>query len=191
GRPSNRRVGVPACAANLYDQQNSFLQRLIFACCQAADLSYAWLCIQSLHRGPGVYSQWVPHREIRADTMIFRRDGQLDENGSTGTITWEGLGSAEYSFDRRGPDEMTVRLNYVAGPEDSARFVSEVLSLTPTYPHLGGRRWWFCCPGCNGRARKVYLPPEHVRFRCRRCHQLSFRSSQESHTFAEFARRFM
>src|SRR5262249_12626616 len=101
------------------------------------------------------------------DTMIFGRDGQLEEDGSTGTITWEGLGSANYAFDRRGPDEMTVRLNYVAGPEDSARFVSEVLSLTPTYPHS---RWpalvvllsWLQWPSPQGlsaaRAPSIPLP---------------------------------
>ena len=32
------------------------------------------------------------------------------------------------------------------------------VSLMETMPHYGGRRFWFCCPGCGGRARILYSP---------------------------------
>ncbi len=52
--------------------------------------------------------------------------------------------------------------------------------LMPT----GGLRWWLRCEGltdhCGRYARRLYLPPGGECFRCRRCHDLVYRSSQES-----------
>jgi len=56
---------------------------------------------------------------------------------------------------------------------------------TPT--QFGGLRWWFTCPlvahgiPCNRRAGKLYLPPRARYFGCRKCHELTYRSSQEAH----------
>jgi hypothetical protein len=56
--------------------------------------------------------------------------------------------------------------------------------LVTTPCHLGGVRWWFICPltkngiACNRRVRKLYLCGRY--FGCRRCHDLTYRSSQES-----------
>ncbi len=37
-------------------------------------------------------------------------------------------------------------------------------------------RWWFCCPLCERRVRKLYLPPISTApgFACRRCHKLTY-----------------
>jgi hypothetical protein len=59
------------------------------------------------------------------------------------------------------------------------------LEMTPT--QFGGRRFWFVCPlimrgvPCTRRAAKLYLPPGGRYFACRRCHNLTYRSSQEAH----------
>jgi hypothetical protein len=59
--------------------------------------------------------------------------------------------------------------------------------LTTTRSRLGGLRWWFVCPlavnglGCERRVGKLYLPPRGHYFGCRRCHNLTYRSCQESH----------
>lgn len=48
----------------------------------------------------------------------------------------------------------------------------------------GKRRYFFVCPGrdgrpCGRRAGKLYLPPGELYFRCRQCHNLTYRSSKE------------
>ncbi|AWM39107.1 hypothetical protein GobsT_26170 [Gemmata obscuriglobus] len=56
--------------------------------------------------------------------------------------------------------------------------------LVTTRCHLGGVRWWFGCPltkggvACGRRARKLYLCGRY--FGCRRCHELTYTSTQQS-----------
>ena len=56
--------------------------------------------------------------------------------------------------------------------------------LVTTRCHLGGARWWFVCPlardgaVCGRRVRKLYL--RHRYFGCRHCHDLTYKSCQES-----------
>lgn len=51
----------------------------------------------------------------------------------------------------------------------------------------GGLRWWIHCPiardglMCSRRCTKLYLPKGGVQFGCRSCHDLTYRSCQESH----------
>jgi hypothetical protein len=53
--------------------------------------------------------------------------------------------------------------------------------LASTRPYFGGLRWWWRCLGCGRRVGKLYLPPGQTRFRCRRCHGLTYRSTRHSH----------
>src|SRR5262249_906322 len=61
--------------------------------------------------------------------------------------------------------------------------------LSATQPPLGGLRWWFLCPltvsgrPCNRRVAVLHLPPDGRYFACRHCHQLTYRSCQESHKY--------
>ncbi len=45
---------------------------------------------------------------------------------------------------------------------------------------VGGVRWWFRCPFCGRRVRKLYLPPASAEetFACRHCHNLTYWSAQ-------------
>jgi len=58
------------------------------------------------------------------------------------------------------------------------------IRLETTGCHLGGVRWWFTCPlavngrVCGRRVRKLYLCGKY--FGCRHCHNLTYRSTQES-----------
>ena len=76
----------------------------------------------------------------------------------------------------------TFRLQYQIG-EPPERFDYPVRLVT-TDCHLGGLRWWFICPltkngvRCGRRVRKLYLSSKY--FGCRHCHNLAYRSSQES-----------
>ena len=67
-----------------------------------------------------------------------------------------------------------VRLDHAPDGES----VSEWLRLVTTTPNFGGVRWWVVCPGCDKRRVTLYLPRGAVRFRCRVCHGLAYRSSQ-------------
>jgi hypothetical protein len=63
------------------------------------------------------------------------------------------------------------------------------VSLSATQPRFGGLRWWFLCPlivkgrPCNRRVGKLYLPPRAHYFGCRHCHELTYRSCQESRKY--------
>jgi hypothetical protein len=46
------------------------------------------------------------------------------------------------------------------------------VALTPTYPNLGGVRWWFLCPETGRRVAKLYLPIGSLRFLSREAHGL-------------------
>jgi len=62
------------------------------------------------------------------------------------------------------------------------------VEMDTTPCNFGGVRWWFRCPsqtaseeGCNGRrCGKLYMPPGETRYLCRECHDLTYRSCQES-----------
>jgi hypothetical protein len=59
--------------------------------------------------------------------------------------------------------------------------------LGTTGLYRGGLRRWLRCPllangvPCDRRVRRLYLPPGGRDFGCRRCHNLTYTSSQESH----------
>ena len=60
--------------------------------------------------------------------------------------------------------------------------------IVSTSCHFGGHRWWFICPLivngyiCNRRVGVLYLASGKY-FGCRRCHNLTYKSSKESHKF--------
>lgn len=59
--------------------------------------------------------------------------------------------------------------------------------MVTTPAAFGGVRWWFTCPlarggvACGRRTGKLYLPPHARLFGCRTCHELTYRSAQQSH----------
>ena len=79
-----------------------------------------------------------------------------------------------------------VAIVTVTGPnldEDLGR--SQLVPLSATEPHLGGRRWWLLCPyptadgqPCWRRVRVLYRPQRAAPFGCRHCHRLTYRSRQ-------------
>ncbi len=120
------------------------------------------------------------------DVGIFRkmmshfsktRRGVLHFGGGHG-----GHGSIGYClrWERQWP---ILTLLYVTDQESIEIPIPLVATRTP----FGGRRWWLKCPlsvngtPCHRRAAKLYLPPGEWYFGCRKCHGLSYRSSQEAH----------
>jgi hypothetical protein len=52
------------------------------------------------------------------------------------------------------------------------------IKLVSTPGNAGGHVYWFLCPGCGRRKRKLYLPSDEVVFLCRKCHNLGYRAQQ-------------
>src|SRR5262249_61760480 len=63
------------------------------------------------------------------------------------------------------------------------------IDLATTRPRFGGLRWWFLCPGCDGRVGKLYLPPGERLFSCRKCHDLTYTSCQQHDRRVDALRR--
>ena len=122
---------------------------------------------------------------------IATLSGQLRHGDSTGTLTWMSddrpVGSVHYALCAQA-NEFELRLyNLVRAGRRFER--AGVIALTATRPPFGGRRWWFKCPDCQRSSRKLFLLPSRIHFRCRRCHGLTYRSCQESHTLSGLATR--
>ena len=81
-------------------------------------------------------------------------------------------GSAEYSR-----PHLAISYQWREGEDGGWNHVAERFLLSQTSPPYGGSRWWMHCV-CNRRVAKVYLPRGATRFRCRRCHQLRYRTQR-------------
>jgi len=63
------------------------------------------------------------------------------------------------------------------------------IGRTPT--RYGGYRLWFSCNGCHRKTARLFLTPRGDRFRCRKCHNLIYRSQKKHKSFEEkFFRQF-
>jgi hypothetical protein len=71
----------------------------------------------------------------------------------------------------------TLILHY--RPPGAHESAEQWVEMTTTACHLGGRRYWFSCPGCSQRVAVLYAPGN--RFACRRCSGLAY-ASQKLHT---------
>lgn len=134
-------------------------------------------------------AQTVEDCVIFLDTSTFHPNFQLWGHATRGTLTWtscsgQALASASYILEHVGPDNGLLRLVFIVEAQGRQGVVESQIPLKPERPHYGGRLWWFMCPRCGGRARKLYMPPDEMRFGCRCCHDLTYRSSQESHTLS-------
>lgn len=69
--------------------------------------------------------------------------------------------------------------------------VRESVTTTVRFQTTTGRgvRYWLSCPDCDRRAGALYLPPGARTFACRTCHDLTYRSCQESRQFDGLFRR--
>jgi hypothetical protein len=123
-------------------------------------------------------------RKTTADESLAFRIGDIAGPyipGLTGVLTWTssaGQELAQVGYRVRGEAPwLVLSLHYQAGN----RYVHVPMRLQTTHPHFGGRRYWLTCPVCKRRAGKIYRPPSTDRFACRHCHDLRYRSSQNSH----------
>ena len=69
-----------------------------------------------------------------------------------------------------------------------------IVKLVSTTCNYGGKRWWFICPLivdnkiCNRRVGGLYIARGKY-FGCKHCHNLTYKSSQESHKYDRVLRK--
>lgn len=104
-----------------------------------------------------------PHLTLRRRSLIWR---------------WALAGGGEATMGMAtGRDAVT--LSYTTQRRDAApAAIRDEIAVEWTACTYGGERAWFRCPGCDRRARVLYLPPGGERFRCRHCHALAYGSQQ-------------
>ncbi|MHB1034370.1 MAG: hypothetical protein ACYC35_24265 [Pirellulales bacterium] len=140
-------------------------------------------------RGSGNWYRWhgkkaTVEESVSLAVRDFRKHLYHNSDGSF-TWTWSGghQASVGYSvdWDAGAP---TITVHYRWRDQEDIRIPIR-LQTTPT--QFGGERWWFTCPltvngvPCNRRAGNLYLPPGSRYFGCRKCHGLTYGSSQEAH----------
>ena len=113
------------------------------------------------------------------------------------TYSSGGSFSVSYDVNTLEPVAPSVRLSYwwVWSGCKERQSAEYAVRLTTTRPRFGGLRWWFVCPltvdgvACTRRVGKLYLPPGARYYGCRRCHRLTYRSSQEHDRRVDALRR--
>ena len=146
--------------------------------------------------GSGRWNWHSPKTTVEAclslDINKLRRDSLLYDPGPEGTargsLIWhndqEKTGAAGYRIERNTGGIVYRLLYWINGVDVDLPIWIEWIPQ-----HFGGVRWWFRCPlavnktPCGRRAGKLYLPPGGRYFGCRRCHNLTYTSCQESHKF--------
>ncbi len=102
--------------------------------------------------------------------------------GYSGSLTWryangETAASIGITVQTRKTTYHWLHLRYAANGQPVAYKVE--LDSQPC--NFGGVRWYMVCPLCGEqRVMKLHLPPGGRYFGCRGCHDLSYRSCQES-----------
>ena len=91
----------------------------------------------------------------------------------------DGSSSVDYRLDLRG-ERLTLHWS------SSGQVFNCVVALTQTHPHLGGIRWWACCPRCSRRCAILHIFGAGT-LGCRLCLGLAYESTRE--TAVDLARR--
>lgn len=139
--------------------------------------------------GSGNWYRWQGKKTTVEESLTL---GMKDlprglHSGVSGTLTWSRGGVNKSSigyYVTGGEDARAVTLHYRWHNKED---VSIPIRLVTTPTQFGRPRWWFICPlivsgrVCERRAGKLHLPPGAKYFGCRKCHDLTHRSSQEAH----------
>src|SRR5690348_10531061 len=147
--------------------------------------------------GSGRWRDYQKHLTVEEciflDMKTFCQSCKLDGGTSRGTMDWKapsGETLASASFVLRCEEGLAWhQLDYFVIQEGPAAPVRDMIQLAATPANYRGPRWWFHCPVCSHRARKLYLPAGANHFGCRACHGLTYRCCQESNTLAGTIRK--
>lgn len=111
------------------------------------------------------------------DVRQVQREGGL-EPGETFGCTWRRGGEVIASVDLKAQTDR-VMLDYQrkVNGEWQARHCPVEIAWTAC--HYGGQRAWWLCPGA-GCGRRVALLYAGLRFECRHCHDLAYKSQRQA-----------
>lgn len=116
---------------------------------------------------------------------MFRGSCAVDEGHyMTGTLSSGEHFRMGYTLaTARQLDESTryaLRLSYGVTDDSGSENVDELI-LISTLPGIPtGERWYFHCPRCGHRRKKLYMPMSQSRFGCRGCYDLTYKSVAEN-----------
>lgn len=112
----------------------------------------------------------------RIDIRAMKRQGVLHPN-YPGVFSWTIddplVGSMSFKIHRGW-----LSVEYFTTINGQKTKNTEDIKFDSTPCHFGGSRYWFLCPCCKTRITTVYKL-NNV-YRCRHCHNLTFRSQSES-----------
>lgn len=74
----------------------------------------------------------------------------------------------------------TITLSYTKTKLGEKYSINDTIQFTTQKTNFGGSRFLFICPNCYTRAAKLYMPNFSFHFQCRRCHNLTYQSCNES-----------
>ncbi|HUU29584.1 MAG TPA: hypothetical protein VM123_17415 [archaeon] len=138
-------------------------------------------------------SRWTVEECKSISTKFLNKHHYFDGGVHWGGMSWsrggEKTGSSDFVVSTVEGDEY-IRFQYTQTDrhtgEKSELDYKARLVWTPCY--FGGRRWWFICPlvvngrACERRVGVLYLGGSKY-FGCRKCYNLTYESSKESHKF--------
>lgn len=126
---------------------------------------------------------------------MCRRGFIKDGESGRGRLEWirgsDRCASIGYAYNLLDPTEAGLKLRFSRRRNDGTRHViSQLIRLTFTEPHYGGRRWWMICPFSGRRVAKLYLPHNGDSFASREVWQLAYRSQRLDERGEAFSRLF-
>lgn len=104
------------------------------------------------------------------------REGQAGTGDVRWSVNGDVIGALRFQLDLRQQNRPQLILQFnVRNAENSAAPMHQAIALSALPQNFGGVRWWMICPSTGARVRKIYFPPQGVRFAGRKAHGLSYR----------------
>ena len=126
--------------------------------------------VSAQHRAKVEHTRHIPSGWVQERMGVLRA-------GATITVSWKQGGQP---FGEAGITFFDKRLHIVyrmrSGGGELWQDVHEVVELSYTEPHFGGKRLWFHCPHCGRRVAVLYCSEVVA---CRKCLHLSYRTESE------------
>jgi len=133
--------------------------------------------------GSGRYLRWAARTTVDQCPRISIGDipkEKLLHQGVVSVINWSIGGQSEGGVSIHGGDEFITLKYTVTKTGNEPDHIEQRINVMYTPCHLGGRRPWFSCPGCDHRAG-VLINVEGL-FTCRKCCELPYTCQMESDT---------
>ena len=129
----------------------------------------------------------IAETALRIDFAWMLRSGYAREGAlSNGSLHWtcrgEPSGDIRYSCDMLDAENARLRLIFtvIDHRRDEKRPYEQLVHLSYTVPHFGGKRWWMHCPHNGSRVGKLYCPAGADTFASRTAWRIGYRSQRET-----------